>query len=390
VATVIASTGYWAQSVGLAWWLVEQRQVAAVVVLAHTATAAPVLLLSYLAGIVADRYERLSVQYMAQAWTLIMAMVVSVTACVGTGSVALMLWLATAQGAGVAMRGPAWQAGIGDMLPDRQVAAGAALSSLGFNLSRVVGPLLGGVAISFAGLATSFACNAVGATILFCVLARLRARMPARAGRAISAWPSGGVRYIVRSPVLRAACMRALSIGLPASAVLALLPVVAAEAQPGDPGHYTYLLCAFGAGGVAAALGLPRIRKRYATDVQLGAATALFAIGLLALAQWPNGGLAMIAACTAGAAWLTSFSTLNATVQRSASPAYRGRAVAMYMTLAFGGMAIGGMAWGHVADAVGAAHALRLSAGLLLAGLLLSNHPYLSLSRPPHESVAER
>jgi MFS family permease len=379
MATFIANTGYWAQSVGLAWWLVEQKQVAAVVVLAHTATAGPVLLLSYLAGILADRYERLNVQYAAQLGSLLMAAMFTLVASKGPGSVALILLLAAGQGVGAAVRGPAWQASIGDMLPDRLVAAGTALSSLGFNLSRVAGPLLGGVLISSTGVSAAFGCNVLSAAVLAATLARCRAKK-APPSSARPAPSPDGLRYIRRSPVIRAACVRAISIGLPASALLALLPVLSAEALPGDPGAYTALLCAFGAGGVIAAFVLPWFRDRYRPETTLGVATLLFAAGLAVLAGWPAGGIAVAAAITAGTAWLTLFSTLNALVQRHAVPAYRGRAVAMYMTLAFGGMAGGGVLWGHVADALGPGHALRLAACLLLACSWPVSRPVLALS----------
>jgi len=365
IATAAAHTGYWAQSVAIAWWLVEQKYGPQVVALAHVSASLPVLLLSYGSGWLIDRFDYLRVQRTAQGWILFTSVALLALMCTDSPSPHELLLLTGLMGAGVALRNPAWQAGIGQIVPLRHLSAAIVLSSVAFNLARTLGPLIAGVLISVWGVWSAFLYNAVTTCFLFALLRRPcthQATTP----------PSGMIALAPISPRSRdwlgRLCLRAIGIGLPTSALPALLPLVASPAQK-DPHAYVGLLGAFGGGGLVAAMIRPRLIRILSPDHLLNICSTIFAACLLVVTWRPYGHL-FVPVAVAGAMWLTLFSTLNVAVHSHSESSYRGRALAAYMTSAFGGMAAGGLLWGWVAELRDCDTSMVIAAAVLFCGLV--------------------
>lgn len=287
IATMIANIGAWAQTVGAAWLLVEGG--ADQVALVQAASSAPVVLFSLLGGVLADRRDRVLVQLLAQSWSAVAALVLAGLVLHGIATPPAILVLTFLIGAGIAIRGPAWQAAICDLVPASQVPAAVVLSSVGFNLSRVVGPFVGGMVVAMLGAAPAFGINVLTSLVLIAVLLRrLRgpAARPDRGGD--RATLRSGLRSILASPVLRAVLVRAVAVGIPASAVLALLPVLARSGLAGGALLYGLLLGAFGAGAVAGAVLLAGLRLRWPPETVLSGASLLFAAVLAGLSATPS------------------------------------------------------------------------------------------------------
>src|SRR5262249_56769246 len=117
-----------------------------------------------------------------------------------------------------------------------------------------------------------------------------------------------------------------------------------------------------GAGAVAAAWVLQRVRQAVPTDRLLAAGTLVFSASLAVMAVTSHFALACLAMASAGAAWTTTLSTLNAITQVSVPSWVRGRALAVYQIVFFGGMALGSTIWGAVAARFGTSTSLLLAA----------------------------
>jgi predicted MFS family arabinose efflux permease len=150
-----------------------------------------------------------------------------------------------------------------------------------------------------------------------------------------------GVRFVRHAPALRAIFVRAAAFITCASALMALLPILARHNLGLGSLGFGILLGSFGMGAVAGALILPEIRRRISIDMQVTLSTILFAVVFLALAYLQNFIILCGAILTAGAAWLTLLSIFNSSVQSMAPSWVRGRALAVYMFIFFGGMAAG-------------------------------------------------
>ena len=365
LATAAAHTGYWAQSVAVAWWLVEQKHGPQVVALAHVTSSLPVLLLSYASGWLIDRFDYRRVQRLSQGWILLTSVALLALMCLDAPGPRALLILTGLMGAGVALRNPAWQAGIGQIVSLRHLSAAIVLSSVAFNLARTIGPLIAGLLISAWGIWCAFLYNTIATLVLFIALQRPPTHQPVAIPRntaTLAPIDPSARRWLGRL------CLRAIGVGLPTSALLALLPVIASPEQHG-PAAYVRLLGAFGGGGLVAALIRPRLVKALSPDHLLNICSGIFAICLLFVAWQPRGHL-IATVTTAGAMWLMLFSTLNVAVHHHSGASYRGRALAAYMTSAFGGMAAGGLLWGWLAEVSGWDSAMLAASAVLLCNLV--------------------
>ncbi len=180
-----------------------------------------------------------------------------------------------------------------------------------------------------------------------------------------------GLRYTRASKELHRVLLRAAAFFLFASAVWALLPLVARQMLGGSAGFYGVLLGAVGAGAIAGALVMPRLRRRLDADglVLLASLISAAVMGALVFAspQWAAVGLLLLL----GMGWIAALTTFNSVAQAILPNWVRGRGLAVYLTVFNGAMAAGSFGWGLVAREVGVPSTLVVSAvGLAVVALL--------------------
>jgi predicted MFS family arabinose efflux permease len=278
-------------------------------------------------------------------------------------------------GAAGAMTVPAWQAVVTYLLPRDDLPPAIAANSVGVNISRAIGPALGGLTISGYGIVAPFWINA--ASYLGIVASLLWWRPRTRAGTLLPAERFGqamlaGLRYARHNRHLRATLTRAAGFFLFASAYWALLPLVAREQIGGGPDLYGVLLGVIGAGAVAGAFLLPWAKARLGADrlMALGALGQAIAMLLYGIAREPLTALA--ASAIAGASWIGALATLSVSAQVALPDWVRARGLALYTTVFFGCLTLGSAAWGEVAVLVGLANAHFLAAAGAVAAIALT------------------
>ncbi|HET9032940.1 MAG TPA: MFS transporter, partial [Dokdonella sp.] len=221
--------------------------------------------------------------------------------------------------------------------------------------------------VAAAGAAAAFAVNAVSNTALIAVLLRWRPPpnpnpLPRETlGTAVAA----GVRFVAGSPAIRRVLLRSAIYCIGASALMALMPLLAKDLIGGGPLTYGLLLGAFGVGAVAGAVGNAKLRELMSTEAIVRLTSVSFAVAA-AIASVSTHLLATMAALLlAGAGWLLTMATFNVAVQMSAPRWVVARALSIYQMAAFGGLAAGSWLWGEVA----ASKSLTLS--LLAASVVM-------------------
>jgi len=190
------------------------------------------------------------------------------------------------------------------------------------------------------------------------------------AGEQVLGAIGAGVRYVRFAPLLRAVLVRTALFILPASALWALLPVVARGRLGLDATGFGLLLGALGLGSVAGAVVLPRLRRAVPIDRRVVATTCLFALATVALAVVGSPVLVWLAMVLAGMAWLAILTSFNVAVQTAVPRWVRARALAVYLLVFQGGLAAGSALWGVVAGRVGERTALLAAAASFGLGLL--------------------
>jgi MFS family permease len=391
LAAVISYVGTWMHEVAAAWLMTALVSSPVWVALLQTASSLPFFLLALPAGALADIVDRRLLLLFTQSWMLVAATGLGVLTLTGFTTPGLLLALTFALGLGNALNMPAWQAIIPDLVTHEDLPAAAALNGAGVNLARAVGPALGGLIIIIAssaalGSGSVFLCNAASFLAVIAVLYALRrptheSVVPAE--RVLGA-VRAGIRYVRHSPACQAVLMRTGLFVFGASAVWALLPVVARHDLDLGSAGYGALFGCLGVGAVLGAAVLPAARQRLSAGGVVIWGTVLFALAEVGLACLREPVLAGVALVAGGIAWLGVMATFGVAAQTAVPDWVRARALAVYVLAFQGGMAAGGALWGTVATVAGTQVALLTAAGVLAAGLMAALRYRLPAGEPEH------
>ena len=372
LATLVNYIGNWMYSAASGWLMTRLNSDPFIVSLVQVANSLPLFLFALPAGALADMIDKRRFILALEILTTILSALFAALIALNHVTPAVLLLFIALIGTLGAIETPAWQAITPLLVPDSALSSAIALGSLAVNISRVIGPALAGVLILSSGIAAPFWLNALSNLGVIGVILAWRAPQSQRA-RALppehlSSAMRAGLRYARNHGPLRAALARAVGFFLFASAYWALLPVLASSQLHGGPSLYGVLLGVLGAGAVAGALLLPRLRAWLGADrlVVLGELGTAAALLLFALAH--SAPLAIAACLLAGGSWILVLAVLNVAAQLSLPEWVRGRGLAIYTTVFFGSMSLGSACWGFIGAHLGlpTAH-LAAAAGALLA-----------------------
>ena len=371
LATLVSNLGGLIQGVGAGWLMATISPSQDMVALVQASTTLPVMIFSLASGALADNFDRRRIMLAAQLFMLVVSVLLAFAAFAGLITPWLLLCFTFLIGCGTALHNPSWQASVGDIVPREDVPAAISLNSMSFNLMRSIGPAFGGAIVAAAGAAVAFAFNAVsylaliGAIWLWKPEPRPKGLPREHFGSAVIA----GLRYVSMSPNLMKVMFRGFLFGTFAISVLALLPVITRDMLDGGAFSYGVLLGCFGLGAIGGALANGRVREVLANETIVRFAFAGFAACLGVLAVSRSIWLDCLVLLPAGACWVMALSLFNVTVQLSTPRWVVGRALALYQTATFGGMALGSWIWGVISEGQGPETALVLSSFAMLIGL---------------------
>lgn len=372
-ATLVSNLGGLIQTVGAGWLMTLITTSHSMVGLVQGATTLPVVIFSLMAGALADNFNRRQIMIAAQLMMMVVSIALAILTSIGVITPWLLLAFTFLIGCGSAVYNPPWQATVGDIVPREDIPAAVTLNSVGFNLMRSVGPAAGGAIVAAFGGAAAFIFNAFSyiplLTALFLWKPHYSANVLPRERLVLAM--SDGLRYVSMSPHLLNIMTRAFMFGLGAISVLALLPVVAGEMLGGGALVYGTLLGSFGVGAIIAGVINSRIRRRLRSETIIACSFVGFALSCLLLALSRSAILAHIVLFPAGMCWVLALSLFNVSVQLSTPRWVVSRALALYQTASFGGMALGSWIWGSLADNYSPTAALCVCSVFLLIGAIM-------------------
>lgn len=370
LAVLIGNIGTWIHDVAAAWVMAENTGSPFMVAAVQSATTLPVVLLAVFAGTLADIVDRRKYLIVAQLWMVLVAGTLALLAHLDMLGPWTLIGLTFALGIGAAMAMPAQQATVPELVPRAMLSPAVALSSLSMNIARAVGPALGGLIVASAGIEWAFAINAlsfVGIVIVLLIWRRAPNKSvlpPESFGVALRA----GLRYASQASVLQSVLVKAASFFMFASALTALLPIVVNRDLQASAGTYGLLLACIGIGAISGAVLLPTLRAKVAADRLVLIATLVYAGCMMALALLRDIPVLYVVSLLNGFAWITVLSSLQIAAQTSVPAWVRARALALYIVVFSGGMAIGSLGWGTLAQQTSSTTALlAAAAGTVLA-----------------------
>jgi MFS family permease len=338
----------------------------------------PILLLTLIGGVIADRYDRrrllLGSQYVQMAAAFALA------ALVYWDRVTIwhVLTLSVVTGLAQAFGGPAYQSLMPSLVDKQHLPNAIAFNSIQFNLARVIGPLLAGAALAAFGMVACFGLNGLSFLAVIVAILSLHVRhIPPAGTEGMRQQLNGGFRYVRDNPALIGLAVLGFAATFLGNPVLTFLPLFAQDVFHGGVEQYTQLMACAGAGAVTGALVVawrgkfPHMgRTLLLIQIAFGALVVLFA---LTRVFW----ISALLLFGAGACMVMVFSTLSSLVQLNAPNEMRGRVMSIYMVAFRGGMPLGSLAGGWLATVTSAPTVLTVNGVLLTlvaAWFLLKSH----------------
>lgn len=371
IASLASNIGTWMHEAGAAWLMTSLTSSPTLIALMQTATTLPIFFVALPAGALADAVDRRRILLATQTLMFVAAAMLSGVTFLGAMTPWLLLGLTFALGAGAAVNSPAWQAATAELVPEKDLPAAVTVTGMGLNLARAVGPALGGLIIALSSPWVVFLLNAVSFLGMIVVLRTWRhdARENGVKPKTVPSSVRAGIRYARHAPALRNVLVRTALFVPFASALWALLPLVARHELRLDSVRYGLFFGLLGGGAVLGAAFLPAMRRRLSMDSQAAGASVLFAIMTAGLTGVRTFAGLCFMLMVAGAAWIALMTSFNVAVQMAAPLRARARAVAAYLLVFHGSMAAGSALWGAVAERAGISTALLWASAGIVAGL---------------------
>lgn len=361
-----SSIGTWMQKVAQGWLVLTLTDSPFYLGLDAFLGELPILLLTLLGGVVADRRDRRRVllisQYVQMATAFALALLVYTDAI----RIWHILTLSCITGTAQAFGGPAYQSLIPTLVRKDEMPNAIALNSIQFNLARIIGPLAAGVALAAWGLTACFVLNGLSFLVVIASLLSLHITFtPSPRTRSILDELRGGLAYVGQEYAIRSFMFLAFCTALLGSPVLTLLPVMVQKVFHQGATGYSWMMAFSGAGSVVGALivaWLGRFPRMARTALTLQAVLGLLLVGFASSRVLP---LSYALLFFGSIAMMMVFALLTSMMQLAAPDEMRGRVVSIYMMAFRGGMPLGALAAGSLAARTSAPVALALTGGLL-------------------------
>lgn len=371
VGSLLSNIGSWMQNVTLGAFVYDQTGSSSYVALVTFAQLGPLLLLSLAGGAIADRFDRRVVLVLVSVEQAIFSLALaSLTRGDGHSNMVLLLGAVLAIGVGQAIYAPTYSALIPTLVDRRDLAGAISLNSANMNLSRVIGPAIGGILFSSVGASWVFLLNAV--TYVFIIAAlwglRLPVLEPDRSGEGRWRRMVGGIRVARRDRIVGRCLTTMVAFSFFCLPIVVLLPALASDNLGIDErsAAYGFLYAAFGAGAVVGALSIGTflVGRNLAKVVRAGLAG--FAVTLAALALLRAAPPAYPVIFAVGCTYFATVTSLATVLQERLDDAVRGRVMALWI-MAFGGtVPVGALVAGPATDAVGITPVVLVGAAVAL------------------------
>ena len=363
-AWLAANMTMWMNDVAAAWLMTTLTTSPVMVALVQTASTLPVFLLGLPSGALADILDRRRYFAATQLWVSLNAVVLAGLSLAGMLTAPLLLLLTFSNGVGLAMRWPVFAAIVPGVVSRDELPAALALNGIAMNLSRVIGPAVAGALLAAFSPAAVFVLNMLLAGVAFVLILRWKSetRSSTLPGERFFGAMRTGVNFAVQSPRLKVILLRIFLFFLQATALTALLPLVARTLHGGGAGTFTVMLSCVGAGAITAALYFPRWRVRFNRDRFVLGGTLIHAALSSLIVLVPEIWVALPAMFIIGMAWISVANSLTVAAQVAMPNWVRARGMSIYQMALMGGSAAGSVVWGQVAALVGVQGAVLAAA----------------------------
>jgi len=380
---LVSNLGTWLQFTGLGYEVVHIAPSphfgALYLGFIGVARAIPVLVLSPIAGVVADRFPRRAVLMSTNCATAVLAFVLAVIIASGHATIwALMIVSALAAGT-QSFDTPARQSWVPGLVPREVVSNAIGLNSIAFNGPAVIGPPIAGILIATTGVSFCMFANAVATLAVVLALILMKPAPPSSTSRSSMLGAMiDGVRFLYIHPVLRWVVFELIVVSLFVRPYNFLMPAYAAHVLYTDAKGLGALLAANGVGAILGAVLTASYSPPRRSLVWAGAAIVMGA-GAVALGLVPQIVLAFVVLVVMGLTTMAFINSSNILLQTLAPDDMRGRLISVYSMILLGVVPGGSLLLGAIASVLSLRDAFIIGGSVvtLSAIWLYAAHPKL-------------
>ena len=370
----VSLTGSWMQEVAVGWLVYRLTGSAFLLGLVSFSGQIPYLVLTPLAGVLTDRYNRHRMLMVSQTLAMLQAFALAFLAFGGMIRIWHLVFLSLFQGIVDSFQMPARQSFLVEIVDKREDLPNAiALNSFMFNIARFFGPCLAGLLLAVTGEGVCFLAN--GLSFLAVVMALLLMDLPARKiphpRRRLWHEMREGFSYAFGFPPIRMILFIVALMAVMGRPYAVLAPVYAKEILHGGPHTLGFLLSGAGAGALCGALFMASRTSVIGLGRLIAGASAVFGAGLVGLAFSRTEWLSMLMMFLVGFGMIVQTTSCSTVLQTIVDDDKRGRLMSIYTTAFMGFIPFGSLGSGALASRVGVPKTMVIGGLLCLFGAFL-------------------
>lgn len=369
IGNAVSLIGTWLQRVAVGWLAWQLTKSGTWLGLVAFADLFPTVILSPLAGALADRFERLRIVLVTQVVAMLQAVALAMLVYADAMTIERLFLLTAALGVANALNQPARLALIPSLVEREHLPSAVAINSIVFNSARFLGPAAAGFAIAHGGIAVAFLANALTYVAFFVALAliRLGPSELAPTRRSILGDTADGYRYAARHAGIGPMLLLLAITSLSTRAFVELLPGFADAVFERGPEGLAWLTAATGLGAMVGGLWMARRAGTAGLTALIVANVPVMAAALIGFVATRHFAVAFACLLVAGFSLVVNGIAAQTLVQHAAAPHMRGRVMATYGMIFRGGPALGALIMGVLSSQIGLQ--LAVGAGAVVCAL---------------------
>jgi MFS family permease len=368
---LLSNIGTWMQNIAQGWLVLQLTNSAFWLGVVGFAASFPILLFALIGGVIADHMNKRKLLMVTQSAMMVFAFIMAALAYFKIINVHEIIFLALGTGIAMSLNTPTYQALVPQLVPREDLTNAIALNSAQFNMSRVLGPTLGGFAMALFGVAGNFFLNGLSFLAVLLALTRIRYIEPA-APQEGHLWQKlkQGFIYVFRNPEMSSLVLLVAIGSLLAIPYLTFIPYFARDVLASDEPGLGILMACSGAGAFLGAITIASVTHMRRRGLFVVRAFVGFYAAIIAFTFSRNFYLSGLILTIAGYCMIISAATINSLLQHLAEDHMRGRVMSIYSTAFLGLPPIGCLIAGSMAHVIGAPLAIAGMSALALLGSL--------------------
>lgn len=369
---VISLIGTWLQIVAEGWLVLELTNSAFYVGLVAAVSTIPTLIFSLIGGVIADRFSKRKLLILTQISSMILAFILGGLAISGIITIWQILVIAFLLGCVNAIDAPARQAFAVDLVRREDLPSAIALNSAMFNSARVIGPGIAGFLIATIGTGGAFIANGASyiAVIIALIVMKTAPLPEADHSHPIKAIKEG-LSYSWNHPIIRNMIAFTGIIAVFGWAYSTMLPVIAKNTFHMEATGLGYLYASSGIGAIVGTILISAFSKKISSRIFIFGGITFFVLNIFLFSLTTYFPLALIFMFLSGIGMLSTFSTINSSLQGIIEDKYRGRVMSIYSLVFMGLMPIGSIEIGSISQHFGTSTGIQSGALIVLAATVI-------------------